>query len=341
MYQDTIGDGRSYPTGLRKNSGGKQLIVPEGKKFFDTTGEFWSFPFGHTAGTDLTKNIYVLNFLRLPTKDDGTPWPISYWKMSGKDQLTWLWVYPVGTLLGEVIFIRDESEMHVSEIRTRERYQSGWAVNSFKPFLNSKHLADAIEAANPNWTVEKKTKILRQLRGKGDMRALTRKSDAFPGVFSQAGYIDYLPKFDDKEFIRNLSKAQTFVSTYDRPWRMLDGNTSFAPSSDEAYSIMPQNNFAGLLQITDEKCQRCHQHANQALRDYESEAILYGNIWGMDQIFSFHMFDESVYSDVGDEDRKPNPKLVSAGMLKPFSREKHLETRYTQLEVPYTVHKNL
>ena len=66
-YQDSVGDGRVAPIGARPNSRGHTLSLPA--HLFDK--EHWKFPFGHTAGTDHSTNIDVVNFIHLPEGQSG------------------------------------------------------------------------------------------------------------------------------------------------------------------------------------------------------------------------------------------------------------------------------
>src|SRR5687767_3713156 len=113
-YQDSVGDGSFTPIGARPNSTGRGIIVPEGVRLFDEDGEHWSFPFGHTAGTDRSRNKLIINFLSLP-EENGVLWPVVFetfdddGALGGLGLHKWTWMFPKGAILGEVIFVRDAS----------------------------------------------------------------------------------------------------------------------------------------------------------------------------------------------------------------------------------------
>src|SRR5688500_11747574 len=65
-YQDSVAP--DVTVGCRKNRSGPGLIniIPGGRQIFSDDGQTFNFPFGHTAGTDDSNNIHVVDFLWLP-----------------------------------------------------------------------------------------------------------------------------------------------------------------------------------------------------------------------------------------------------------------------------------
>ena len=77
--------------------------------------------------------------------------------------------------------------------------------------------------------------------------------------------------------------------------------------------------------VNETSCSRCHQTTGQELGNWYPGLTLYGDVWGTDQIFTFHVFDESYYPDLDldtgngvQDNRHMNPALVSMGMIKQF-----------------------
>ena len=62
-YQDSVGDNAQTPIGARANSQGRAVIVQQGKRLFSDDGKTWALPFAHTAGTDKSTNVFIVNFL--------------------------------------------------------------------------------------------------------------------------------------------------------------------------------------------------------------------------------------------------------------------------------------
>lgn len=62
------------------------------------------------------------------------------------------------------------------------------------------------------------------------------------------------------------------------------------------------------------------------LKDWYPGLSLYGEVWGKDNIFTFHPFDESYYDKLDlnlVDNRHLNGKLVTAGLVETFDRNKH------------------
>ncbi len=335
-YQDSVGDNSGTPIGARANATAKGIIVPEGKKFFDDKGH-WSFPFGHTAGTDNSSNVVVANFLSLPAGDAGQTLPIAFSTIDdnnargGLGLHKWTWIYPKGTVVGEAIFIKDANgKLLPTEIRIRTRYLSGWATNAFRPFPEAQDLARAVKAARPNWESNGQLKTL--VGGLESDKALTPKnltSTAFKGTFSQQGAVDELPEFGDDDLVRELLTKTVFASAYDKVWKQSGGLTTFAPTTKALLSIVPANNFSGVIGVNEESCSRCHSQAGRALETFEPQTALYGDIWGEDEIFSFHPYDPARYGTFNNENRRVRPLLKD--MVVPYNSSKHSADLYKAL----------
>jgi hypothetical protein len=70
--------------------------------------------------------------------------------------------------------------------------------------------------------------------------------------------------------------------------------------------------------VTEVSCTRCHQNTGNELGNWYEAITLYGEVWGKDQVFTFHPFDESSYPDLDlneVDNRHVNPKLAAMGMV--------------------------
>lgn len=331
-YQDSVGDGTSAPIGARPNSRAEGIIVPEGKHLF--TGTHWTFPFGVTAGTDESTNVETANFLYLPS-EAGKKLPLVYWieinkRNFGIDDTKWKWLYPKGTVIGELIFVKDGTgAIYLTELRTRTRYLSGWATNAYRPFDSAAKLSQAIKAKRPNYAqIPSLTLLLSGLDGAQSMKSLKLNSTAFPGVFNQAGSVDVLPDFGDEELVKDLLKSTPFVSVYGSTWKQVGGEKSFAPSTASSFSIVPKSYQGGVFEVSEKSCMRCHQDAGRAINDFVGAAVLYGDIWGEDGIFSFHPYDETRYSIFNTENRAVRPELTRFGIVEKYESSKHPPSIY-------------
>lgn len=326
-YQDTVGDGAGLPIGARFNDAGKNLIVPEGKKLFSADGKAWAFPFGHTAGADDSTNAFIVNFMSLP-EEAGALLPVAYRIETSTVQTLpvrrWSWSFPKGAVLGEIIMIRDGATLLTSEIRTRERFEDSWATNVFRPFPTASVLATAIKAKRPSWAANASTKAL--VDALSDISTLTPKtlsSPAFSNMVSLTGSVDAaLPSAGDDALVRELLGATPFVSAYGTPWKKTATARAFgATGPATGLSVVPVRFDTGLLEVRESTCTKCHDQGGTFIGDLVDQAILYGDIWGVDRIFSFHPFEPSRIDASGNENRVVRTGL--APVVVPYDAAKH------------------
>ena len=334
-YQDTVGDGSSLPFGARLNSTGKSLIVPEGQKLFSADGDTWAFPFGHTAGADASDDIFIVNFLSLPA-EGGALLPIAYRidtdSVSGLPVKRWNWSFPTGTIVGEIIMIRDGSSLVTSELRTRERFAGNWATDAFRPFPTASTLAAAIKQKKAAWQDAPNLKALvGALEDTGTLTAKHRDSPAFSNLVTFDGAIDApLPAVGDDALVRDLLATTTFVGSYGTAWKTAGagGLRAFGPTGPAAgLSIVPHQADLGLLEVRETTCHKCHDQGGYFIGDLVDQAILYGDIWGVDRIFSFHPFEPSLIDASGNENRSVRSGLT--GIVKPYDAATHPSSRYS------------
>jgi hypothetical protein len=118
-------------------------------------------------------------------------------------------------------------------------------------------------------------------------------------------------------------------------WKRDGNKVSFAPGTLAEFHIVPKSYIAGLFRNDEASCSRCHDQTGRPLGQLDRRATLYGEIWGEDQIFTWHPFKayDEIYT-VSDGSRIPNPKLVAAGLLvqkKPSSDDPY----YRELPRPF------
>jgi hypothetical protein len=336
-YQDTVGDGNIAPIGARFNSEGRPLIVPEGKKFFAEDGKTWSFPFAHTAGTDTSTNVVIVNFLHLPAKN-GQTLPVVYRTISDRAALgglglhRWTWWYPKGTMVGEIIFMKDPSGgLVTSEIRTRERYLDGWATNVWRPFPTAASLSAAIKTQRPDWAAKPNLKaVVEHLENNATLTPLTRATPAWNNIITLSGAVDTLPDIGDPALVKDLLTKTPFVTAYKDTWKTNGTLRAFAASSKSTFSVVPDNYEASLLEVNEKSCAGCHDQASRLINDFEPRAVLYGDIWGSDQVFSFHPFDQSlIRGPTAGDNRAVRPAL--APIVVRFDPAKHSPADYKEI----------
>lgn len=359
-YQDTDG-GISYgpygaepaPIGVRDNSSGRTIGIVD--HLFD--GEKFAFPFGSTAGADNSKNIIVANFINLPV-ENGKMKPIIYEHVvrgSNNELSHYRWFYPVGTMASELIYVKSsDGELYLSELRMRKRYKSGWATNVFRPFPSALSLSSAIQKRRPNWQQSPKLRaVITHLQNENTLQSKRLVSNhRRPGVqrklaaaFNQEGALDVIPEIGDEALVKELLSQTTFTSTYNRAWKRGSNNlVTFAASTKESFSIVPQNYEAGIIAVNDQSCARCHAHTGMRLDKIDPVTAAYGAMWGEDNIFSFQPFETNKFyraqpNDRGShivnfnrENRSIRQDFVQMGLIKKLDNSMFDGVNYTRIE---------
>ncbi len=336
-YQDSVAP--DVTVGCRPNAEGPSLIniIPGGRQMFSDDGKTFNYPFGHTAGTDKSTNVYVVDFVSLPVVD-GKLQPVAYWIVNGNrggfGLVQWQWMFPKGTLFGEMIFVKDGSgNLYPAELRTRERWLSGWATNAYRPFPTASSLAEAIKAKRPQWQANAALKAaVEHLEGQGSLQAKKVGSKIYPGVFEQDGVIDTIPALGDDALVKELLTQTTFVSAYGDTWKTVGGQKTYAASTSASFGVTPNNYDAGLIEVRDESCQRCHKDAQHSIEDFNDNAVLYGDVWGSDQIFSWHPFDTQLCHGAAEDNRAVRPIFKSSGFVQKYDASVHRAEMYQKLK---------
>ena len=281
----------------------------------------WQFPFAGTAGTDDSTNLRVANFVSLP-QTNGQVQTMAISKVYLNDNRPeWRWKDPAGTVFGEVLFIVDGGRLLPSEIRTRTRYAAGWAMNVYRPFPRAIDLSDAIKRLRPQWNSQPSLSAMIDFLNDNTTLKPARLAAkaALAPTFQQDGYIDELPDFEDDALVRELLTTTPFVSAYDTSWKSNGAQETYAASTKSKLSVVPNHYMGGLIRVTDDSCMRCHKDTNRLVSEFYGALYLYGELWGMDGIFTFHPYDEKHYPELRFnmiDNRYINPKLKQAGIFR-------------------------
>lgn len=334
-YQDSQGD----PEGNRPNSIEPAIIdpaVPGGWSFlFQSRGKF-QFPFA-SGGADLCDNLVKINFWSVP-RSGAEFLPVVYWKM---DFSRWRWLFPVGTSIGEVLMVKfPDGALRVFEIRVRKRIESGWDNKIYRPFLTARDLADAIKIKRPNWIhTESLVQLVQHLEDTSTLTPRTLEAKSFKKAFEPVtGALDILPEFGDMALVKQLLTETVFKDVQDSAWKSNSVYTTYAASTKASYSIVPRNYDAGVLPVDNESCTRCHDNAGRQIRDFKFELVLYGEIWGEDQIFSWHPFENEAFvkpngnvNHLNSDNRKIRTDFLSSGLFVPYKPGMHPNHLYKEI----------
>lgn len=339
VYQDSFGN----PKGLRANRVGYDVGITSKSvpdifaltEYFQPQG--FKFPFTFSAGATFTENVYVLDFWLPPTGANGAAKPVRIWKNNSH----WQWVFPVGTVIGEVLFIQatDDKQWFPFEIRSRVRGLNGWSTGVFRPYVQATDLAQAIKEKRPAWN------------GPGDLQALvthlestetltphTMTAPSYAKLFPPLqGAMDYLPATADLALVKELLGTKTWSNAMGARWKTNAAGTmkTFAASTHAAFHVVPREYPGGMLETTEAACRACHVETSRPLNNLDSRVVLYGEVWGEDEIFTWHPFlvDEDTFS-VADGNRNVNPRLVTSGLVEMATPASAPQT-YKVLPKPY------
>ncbi len=322
LYQDSI----ESVVGGRANCVGRQVgednagnpAIHKLVNYFGSDYKFL-FPFRTAAGTDNVTNVRVVNFWSPPLKS-GRALPVKYWRPTSRSR--WYWTFPVGTLFGEVLFEKGpDGNLYAFEVRIRRRYLDGWEVNVFRPFARAEDFAQAIINEQPDWSMAMDLRALvNHLRTPSTLVPKRMESKAYGKIFPAIdGALDPLPPVNNPQLIADLLAKTVFVSTEGKIWKENGKLQTYAPGSQADFHIVPKNYEMGLIQVNEVSCNRCHSETGRRLGDLEFDIQLYGEVWGEDRIFTWHLFQPNprIYNtfDDADQSRVVNPRLLTAKLL--------------------------
>jgi hypothetical protein len=349
-YQDSFGDNVVTPIGFRPNTidpGLINLAVPGGhQQIFSSLGIF-HFPFGQPIGP--ADNIRVVNFWRLP--DDGDAYqPVVHWQRDPNSYTHRVeWMFPAGTVFGEMIFLEEDGELHPFEIRTRTRTLTGWEVDALRPFPRASDLVDAIEARRgerPEWmTSANLDALVAQLRD-GALLPFAVQATHFPGAFPrrEAG-IEKLPELTgtDAELIHTLLRTTAFRSAKNVYWKQTESLSAWAASATGKGSIVPSGYNAAAVEISQESCDSCHRDAGRPFETWYGNILAYGELWGNDEIFTWHPFTLAKFVDAQGkvvnfnyDNREIRPDFKAAGLIEPYQPADHPPSIYKRIPREWT-----
>ncbi len=339
-YQDSFGNPEG-PEGIRANrvgfDVGNNSNVPDIRKLTEYFEPMkFKFPFAIAAGGKDDSNVFVLNFWLPPRDASGKALPVNWWKNGSH----WHWVFPVGTVIGEMLMMRDPADPQqwfTFEIRSRVRELNQWRTDVFRPFTNALDLAEAIKFARPEWQRSDLGALISHLENSQTLTAARLDSRPYEAaVPSIAGFYDYLPETTDHALIKEFLLARVFQSSMNQHWKADGDKRTYAAATKASFHIVPKGFIGGMLENSEASCKRCHDQTSRPLGQLDGKVILYGEIWGEDQTFTWHPF--NINSDaftVSDGSRAENPRMVQAGLIinrKPVAGD----PTYAELARPYS-----
>lgn len=292
------------------------------------------FPWGSPAGMHKSPHS-VFRFLLLPVVR-GARLPVVVFRrlLRGDRLFSHCWIYPVGTVVGECL-IQNGPDGHgyAFEVRTRTRERGQWAVDAFRPFPTPESLADGIKRLEPTWESQPALRdAVARLSQPGQATVRTLVSGHPRESFRSVALVEELPPLPPALVAKLLTKTP-FRSALGTAWRETEKHVAAAPTTRQAFHVVPANYEAGFIQVDRQSCMRCHENTLDHVRTFEPRRDWYGRIRGSDGIFSFHPFSRASISHNGfGLPISMNPRLVEAGIVERYDSAKHPAHLYHELE---------
>jgi hypothetical protein len=163
------------------------------------------FPWRTPGGLDFAENATSsFKFMLLPARHgggEGTRWPVVVYNETLRGSRMgphegYAWLFPVGTVFGEVLVLRDSRGLlHTFEVRLRIRESTYWDVDILRPFPTAKDLAKRLSELDG----ERYAVLIDQLT---KPVVLTQKTLSDPDHRTRRGFVaqaaeDYLPRLGE------------------------------------------------------------------------------------------------------------------------------------------------
>jgi hypothetical protein len=322
-YQDA-----SKPVvGVRSSSDGTQKSLIGRAPYLDRDGKLKTF--SHGVGLDPKAKIRTYFFISLPKDKDGNLQKIDLTKNGrrrrGEDGNLWRWVFPVGTVSGEVVYATDsDGKSHVLEVRVRTKDKRRGAQKSdiFVATPSKQSLVDRlsdIETTHPDLGTE-----ISRVRSELASSEIYPISLGNPGKYQLRG-IDskgatvHLPKMS--EALAKVILDTPFKSSVGTIWDSQGRTVASAPTTSQSFGIVPQHSTRGALTVSRETCNQCHNLANEQISSLypnrgkgldetlRATTDLYGNLPGNDGNLRWHPFDPSRLKDFGVNGKPDNRQI--------------------------------
>jgi hypothetical protein len=345
-YQDSFGDNVQTPIGFRPNTidpGLINLAVPGGhEQIFQQLGVF-HFPFGTPIGP--VDNVKVVDFWRPAYDASGKPLPVVHWQRDPNGYTHRVeWMFPAGTVFGEALFLDEGGVLYPFEFRTRTRALDGWINDIYRPFPRAVDLADAIEARGG--TSAALQALVGQLRDETNLAAYQVKNTHFPGAFpTRDAGLDTLPALGgaDADFMHDLMMTPPFRSVRGIAWKSGNGKTAYAAGAAGRGTIVPKGYNAAAVEVSEASCDVCHRDAGRPFETWYDNILAYGELWGNDEIFTWHPFTLANFVDAqgkvvnfNHDNRVIRTDLKTAGLVAPYSPAMHPANVYKRVVRDWT-----
>lgn len=250
------------------------------------------FPWGKPAGAENVSenNFSSFKFLLLPENQSII---ITRKYLNGDRRPSYVWTFPKGTTVGEVLQLYYKEKYYTFEVRLRTKETENWKTTSYRPFVSLKDFANFCKSNGTQLYYHDQRIVQSHQIFQGD--AIATNLDSIP------------------ESLVKKALSQTFENALGQEWH----EESHAATTDSDFHIVPKNYRAATIAINSKSCTRCHESVLKHASDFDNNRDWYGRVRGSDGIFSFHPFDPSVisYGGIYQGERIRN-EFISNGIVK-------------------------
>jgi len=260
-----------------------------------------------------------------------------YWRRDPNDYTHRVeWMFPKGTLFGELLFIQADGALWPFEIRTRTRTLAGWDADVYRPFPRGTDLADALDRAGAL------SELVAGLRDPRAVEPFTVSATHFAGAFPpRTASIDRLPGLTggDAELVHGLLLATPFQSSRGVMWKP----GAWAAGAADSGTIVPRGYNAAAIEVSATSCDGCHRDAGRPFRTWYENILAYGELWGNDEVFTWHPFElarfvnaQGEVQNFNHDNREIRADLTAAGLVAPYTPSQHPASIYRRIVREWT-----
>lgn len=157
--------------------------------------------------------------------------------------------------------------------------------------------------------------------------------------------LDVLPGLagDDAALIHDLLRTTPFRSARGIAWKHDGARVAWAASASGPGSIVPVGYNAGVVEVSDASCEGCHRDAGRPFETWYPNILAYGELWGNDDVFTWHPFVIDAFVDdagrvvsFNHDNRAMRPDLIAAGLLAPYDPAVHDDPTYRRIHREWT-----
>jgi hypothetical protein len=134
-----------------------------------------------------------------------------------------------------------------------------------------------------------------------------------------------------------------FSSARGVPWKSEGTRYAWAAAASGAGEVVPKDYNAAAIEVNEDSCSSCHRDAGRPFKTWYDNILAYGELWGDDEIFTWHPFTLAKFVDgngaVVDfnyDNREIRPDFIAADLITAYSPMNHPATFYKRIVRDWT-----